>query len=149
MSRTRQPTVELETLRAELEPLRRLPGEINRLRSENERLRLALAAAKAPGRSGWLMITPNAEYSGVTMGTRFDGGLAFLPDDDPGSDDLARQLFTEFGYAALHVTGWTGISERLKPAPPPKPTRPDPILELISYRNRRGVAFGNDLGVDW
>lgn len=58
----------------------------------------------AAGVGGWLVTTPNAEYSGVTAGLRFGGGKAFLPENKENAEFLSIRLANDFGYEVIQLT---------------------------------------------
>lgn len=53
--------------------------------------------------AGFLVSTPNPNYSGVTSGVMFNRGKAFLPADEPGNEQKVLVLINDFGYQVEKV----------------------------------------------
>lgn len=87
-----------------------LTAQVETLTAEKAAIagQLAEVSAKARGRSGWLVSTPFAGYSGVTAGVTFRQGKAFLPDDDDGKK-TAEYIAAEFGYSVQYVEDWQDL----------------------------------------
>lgn len=79
--------------------------EIDDLKKELGRMQAQIdnfTAAQRKAGSGWLITTPNREYSGSTMGLRFENGAAFVPESMEGAEVYVRRLISDFGYQAEH-----------------------------------------------
>lgn len=53
---------------------------------------------------GWIVTTPRQEYSGVTMGVQFKGGVGIVDEDLDNADFIANKLEHDFGYGVKAVT---------------------------------------------
>jgi hypothetical protein len=62
------------------------------------------------GVSGWLITTPNPNYSAQTMNIQFRKGMAFVPDRMDG-ERIARMMTQEFGYSIEHVEDFAMLPE--------------------------------------
>ncbi len=56
------------------------------------------------GDEGWLISTPNPEYSGRTLGVYFEKGHAFVPKRLPEAEKLVAKLTRDMGYSATLTT---------------------------------------------
>ena len=54
--------------------------------------------------SGWLVVSPNPVYSGVTNGVQFTNGKAFVPNNHQGAQGIINVLTGDFGYEATEMT---------------------------------------------
>lgn len=81
------------------------------LQAENERLRHKLAKldailseSKPETRQGWIIVAPNKQYSGVTVGIKFQHGLGWLPVETANVDRLVIELDHDYGYNLVRAT---------------------------------------------
>ena len=70
-------------------------------------------AAINAGDEGWIISTPNPNYTGRTLGVRFENGHAFLPARLPGAERTLGLLIKDFGYSATK----TDHGQEIAPAP--------------------------------
>jgi hypothetical protein len=109
-----------------------LTAQVETLTAEKAAIagQLAEVSAKRAGRSGWLVFTPFAGYSGVTAGATFRQGRAFLPDTDEGKR-TAEYLTNEFGYRSEYIEDWQDL-----PAQDAKPISRS-LIEQLALPARR------------
>jgi len=92
-----------------------LLSEIERLNAQIADLNDQLAqqaAASRESNSGWMISTPNPEYTGRTAGVYFEKGHAFIPSSRKNAPYLVRLLTNDYGYSASEATG----TEKMGPA---------------------------------
>ena len=61
-----------------------------------------------PGLAGWLVKTPNHQYSGQTLGIYFRSGQAFIPDGED-AERIASQMGNDLGYSVTRVEDWRQV----------------------------------------
>lgn len=86
-----------------------LEQENQALKQRVEELEERLHAASG-GRAGWLVETPNRNFSGETAGVFFRHGTAFIP-DGPDAERAARAMKDEFGYRVTGVSDWRELPQ--------------------------------------
>jgi hypothetical protein len=101
-----------------------LSSRIAELESQLARLTEDAAQRDAIARSGergWVITTPNPEFSGRTYGVYFEGGKAFVPEETPRAQLLVNRLQVDMGYQVEFITDakvarLTGPEPKLTPA---------------------------------
>lgn len=73
--------------------------EIAELKAQLERQAIELAEARSKkadnGLCGWIITTPNMNFSGITAGVKFKNGRGFIAGKD---EEKAMRLCADFGY---------------------------------------------------
>lgn len=81
---------------------------------EEEQEKSAILEAEIPKelREGWVITTPNANYSGITAGVLFENGRGFVPKSLKNGDLIVKRLVNDFGYKAAEQIPNGHIQER-------------------------------------
>ena len=111
---------------AELEKLRK---ENELLKKENTELVKKVEVSQHVGDKGWLVISPNPSYKGITLGIAFNRGMAFIPEKSKPSAGMikgkstsvpnpakfvAEMLRNDFGYKIVYVDGTEEATEKMR-----------------------------------
>jgi hypothetical protein len=75
----------------------------DRLREQQDQINQQAVTAKA-GKKGWMISTPNENYTGRTAGVYFENGHAFIPEDMHDARKKVAILTGDFGYSYTETT---------------------------------------------
>jgi hypothetical protein len=99
--------------------------KLDELRERAAKLSRMIRAIKRAGvtSGGYIVLAPNAHYSGSTAGVRMEEGAAFLT--GRGAKSIAKALTDDFGYFTAKLEIGT-VRQMIAMPVPPKPEEPKP-----------------------
>lgn len=68
-------------------------------------------AMTAADEKGWIVSTPNKNYSGRTAGILFEDGHTFIPEKRPDAKRILSVLKNDFGYSVTPTEGGKPVDE--------------------------------------